>query len=136
MHFGISLTSVLPRVHKTNCLRLCLEESEFANKLEFGWVVQGRLAEASRRNRGSTKACTRWQANAALSLRQTVRFAKKILLGPVTQLMRYWHHAFWEVENAFGFVRPLNLMASRDGQWNCKMHFRGLENCMLLCGAS
>ena len=46
-------------------------------------------------------------------------------------------------KNAFGFVGPLNLMALGDGQRNCKMHSRVLENAfwvpgkyILPCGAS
>ena len=48
--------SMLPRAHIVNCLRARLEENDFANKLKYGGVVEGRLAEASQKNRGSAMA--------------------------------------------------------------------------------
>ena len=38
-------------------------------------------------------------------------------------------------KNAFWFVGPLNLMALGDAQRKAKMHFGGLEKCILVCGA-
>ena len=48
--------------------------------------------------------------------------------GTATCIFGSWENAFW-------FVCPLNLMAMGDGQRKCKMHFGGLEKCILVRGA-
>ena len=51
-----TVPSMLPRAHIVNCLRARLEENDFANKPKYGGAVEGRLAEASQKNRGSAMA--------------------------------------------------------------------------------